>query len=241
MGAVRVVITANNRNLLTGHGELTPEDVQAICARLLHVTANARAAEYLHQLPRARRAAFVGEDEIAKHALWLRDNRKVIPGSRFLVEGRPDALVRALVHGQGLRAAICHWLAQWLLEPSKMAAHSSAPYLAVRDGRIEASARGVHGGWEVYITNYRGGTPSISAVNKALHGLTLDYCNAKIGGSTVKHAVIDPLHIVQWAEEQGYASAEDIHVAIQRAGERTQGGTMAVAMAPGVGFQGPQS
>lgn len=240
IGAVRVVITANNRNLLTGYGELTPEDVQAICARLLHVQTNARAAEYLASLPREHRTQLVESNEIAKHALWLRDNRKVIPGARFLVEGRPDALSRSLVHGAGLRAMICHWLVQWLLMPGKAAAASGQALVAVREGRIEASARGLHQHWTLYETNYKGGTPTISRINAALESLGIGHSDVAVNGNTVRHVIVDRRHVIQWAEEHGYVLAADLIAAIERAGEST-GGTMAQAMAPGVGFQGPQS
>jgi len=243
LGAVRVVITANNRSLLTGYGELTPEDVQAICARLLHIGANVRAAEYLASLPRAHRAELVEGDEIAKHALWLRANRRVIPGVRFLVEGRPDALVRSLVHGRGLRAAICHWLVQWLLVPGKISTVSGQALVAVREGRIEASARGLHASWTIYETSYKGGTPTISRINAALAGLGIGHSDVAVGGNTVRHVIVDRRHLIQWAEEHGYVLAADLVAAIERAGASTTGGTKvpgAVHM-PGAGFQEPQS
>lgn len=87
-GSLRLVVTANNADAL-GIGEnLGPADYEAVVRRVGYIRSNPKTAEWLEQKGgRNFTEDWVSGDKIAEHVLWLRDNRSVTPGSRYLVEG----------------------------------------------------------------------------------------------------------------------------------------------------------
>src|SRR3970282_1038333 len=91
-------------------------------------------------------------NRIAKHALWLAENRVVQSGRRFLVEGSDSSLHRTLTTSSGLRSAVCNWLVSYLLSPKNV---DSTKKLLVRrhEGMLLVTSRGVSTGWNTYPTN----------------------------------------------------------------------------------------
>ncbi|MEI6805483.1 MAG: primase-helicase family protein [Myxococcaceae bacterium] len=75
-GAVRLIITANNRNLFNKRDALSNEDIEAVQDRILYLYAGQESKDYLSAMTLAERKEMVFGDEIAKHALWLRDNHQ---------------------------------------------------------------------------------------------------------------------------------------------------------------------
>jgi hypothetical protein len=99
-GALRYVITANNDGVLDFSGEETTDaDLDALGKRFLVIDLGRddRAAVFLRELGGyAATTPWIAGDAIARHALWLRENRPVELGSRFCVEGNYDARKLAL-------------------------------------------------------------------------------------------------------------------------------------------------
>jgi hypothetical protein len=87
-GCLRFLITANDGDALRLHEEMNRESYLAVVERIGHIFAGPQAAKWLEQKGgRAFTKDWVSEDRIAQHLLWLRDNRKVKRGSRFIVPG----------------------------------------------------------------------------------------------------------------------------------------------------------
>jgi hypothetical protein len=87
-GCLRFLITANDGDALRLHEEMTRESYEAVVERIGHIYASNDAAIWLETKGgRAFTGDWVSGDRIAQHLLWLRDNRVVTRGSRFIVPG----------------------------------------------------------------------------------------------------------------------------------------------------------
>jgi hypothetical protein len=87
-GHFRFIFAANNDRLLPGgQSIMTDDDADAITERVLHVHLDGEPAAFLQRLPKATRQSLIDNDIVAKHALWLRDNRRESE-ERFVVSGR---------------------------------------------------------------------------------------------------------------------------------------------------------
>lgn len=213
-GATRVIITSNNRELLTSYQNLSPEDIQAITERLIYIECPVDARRFLQSLGTKHVRAFVEDDEIAKHALWLRDNRKVERGGRFYVEGKDSRLLRQLTVGTGLRSAVCHWLVSYLLSPRKL--DSTGDRLVfVCDGSLYACARGLSQRWASYETHEK--APSIARLGRALQGLSACRIKSTAGdGRRTYYWQLDTENLISWATQVGYATRESLDSALGR-------------------------
>jgi hypothetical protein len=197
-GAGRVVFAANNAALLQV-GDVTPEDVEAIAERLFYVRVRPEAGAYLRSLPEGRPRELVLRDELAAHALWLAQTRRVERRARFLVEGERGQLVRWMTVGSGLRAAICAWVSSWLQKPENCAGAGAR----VEGSRIVLNAPGLAQAWEAYPTNWR--PPTVVQVAAALNGICLD--GAQVGATASdgigRPRVLDPEQLRAWCDLSG--------------------------------------
>ena len=206
-GAARLIITANNRELLLSQEHLTSNDIRAITDRLIYIQCDASSGEYLQSLGMDTVRTFVTEDKIARHALWLRDNRRVQRGKRFYVEGHDSDLHRSLTVGAGLRSAVCHWLVAYLLNPQKIDV-TGERLIRIEEGKLYATARGLSQRWDTYETHER--TPSASRLSSALTGLRTGVRKQFLAGDGrgTKYWCIDTENLVAWAEHNGFATRE---------------------------------
>lgn len=216
-GCIRLVLAANNSDLISTGEQLTVNDIEAITDRVLHIdcTQAREARDYLKSLGKQRVRQFVEEDEIAKHALWLRDNHVADTSHRFLVAGDRSRMHRRLTTSSGLRSAVCNWLVAYLLEPQKIDATGS--YLVrVSDGALYANVRALSKHWQMYETNVD--PPQTGALSNAISGLSTGEKKQFIDGQENRtwYWKIDQDNLVAWAEDSGYASKENIEKALSR-------------------------
>jgi hypothetical protein len=94
-GAVRIMITANNDAVLSteGNGDMTENDRAATAERILHIECSTKATQILKK--ETNRFFWITNCDIARHALWLRQERfdniledRNKSGRRYLVQGR---------------------------------------------------------------------------------------------------------------------------------------------------------
>lgn len=208
-GCVRMVITANNRELMATQENLSANDIRAIVDRLLFVECSADGAQYLASLPHETRAAFVRGDLVAAHALHLRGTREVERGERFLVVGEDSDLHRSLTTSAGLRSAVCHWLVSYLLESMKVD-NSGTLLVRVYDGQLLATTRGMIKSWTVYETNED--PPPAGQLSKALSGLSngLKRQLPATDGRRTNYWVLDTSNLLTWAQDNSYADVDEL-------------------------------
>lgn len=210
-GSCRVIVAANNRNLIQGEESLTAHDVEAIAGRILHIEAPRAAVDYLATIDTT---GWVSEDMIAAHAAWLCFNT-IHPRNpvRFLIpqEGR-RGIQRAIVTSTAMGSAVCHWLVSFLLDPTKLrsgsAPDSSALMVKVYEGRLCVNVRAIVENWDRYQTNVDKLRVTPHSIGKVLSALSAGAKYQKYG---VNYHVIDTHDLLEWVDSNGYTDGETIN------------------------------
>lgn len=193
-GAVRLILAANNKNLLAFNEELTLEDVAAIAARFLVVHVNHEPTDYLVSLGGRRGTHdWVDGCKIAEHALWLRDNRAVSEGSRFIVEGDVSSVIQELVMRPKIPSLICEWLVRHLSTPISHVQQQGGVLAGL--GKLRVDPRAIADSWDNYIKSDK--VPTTARIGRTLANWTQE--TEEIGGRVYR--VVDPAPLYQWAEE----------------------------------------
>lgn len=112
-GSIRLLITANNDQILSGLREMSPSDRDALAQRLLYIYVDAKPRQYLDALPYTQKEAIVSH-MLAEHVLWLRENRNVLPGPRFVVEGSLSQLHNRLSISAGATGDVVGYLVKYI-------------------------------------------------------------------------------------------------------------------------------
>ena len=217
-GAVRLIITANNKELLISNEALNTNDIQAIIDRIIYIYCPASAARYLRAVDTR---SMVREDRIARFALWLAGARSIKRGRRFLVEGSDPTLHRTLTTSTGLRSAICNWLVSYLLLP-RTADTAAGMLIRRHEGQLLVTSRGLAGFWQLYPTNEA--APPAGRVAQALSGLSSGKKQMRaLDGIRTNYHVIDIGNLTEWAERNGFAMAETLIDAMKMDTPRPKG------------------
>ena len=111
-GCLRLLVTANNNNALKIDEDLSPDDYQAIVQRIGYIQVPDAARVYLENIGgRAKTRSWVEGDKIAEHVLWLTQNRPVIRGKRFLVQGWESTMHKHLQVTSGVAGMVVEVIA----------------------------------------------------------------------------------------------------------------------------------
>lgn len=86
-GNIRIMITANNDKALGAFDNMNKMDREALALRLIHINVNSGEARRLMNEKTLAEKKELLDVKLPEHLMWLRDTRKVVPGTRFLVEG----------------------------------------------------------------------------------------------------------------------------------------------------------
>lgn len=205
-GCVRIILAANNTNLLDTTEHLTENDIAAIVERFFYLPCQPIAAAYLRDVgPQAVRP-WIDEDMIAQHCLWLSENIEVPKTSRFLVSGDASDLSRSLASGTGLRAVVCQWLVGYLLSPNQFRASPQRHLIRVRGGKLYVNVQALVENWRLYLPDERG-TPTAAALARALAGLSQEAWQRDLVNPErmTRFRKVDDSLLVEWSERVGYA------------------------------------
>lgn len=206
-GCIRLILAANNMNMLATNENLTEHDIDAISERFLHIHVQEAARDYLL---RVNVREWIASDVIAKHVVWLCENYEVERQGRFLISGDASELTNMLATGTGLRAGVCQWIVKYLLNPAPVQnTVLGKTLIKVSKGRLLISSRVISEEWEQYVRSRDVPTPT--AVARALGGLSKEYVE-----SGVRWRLIDHARLVSWGNETGYADADGIAKALRR-------------------------
>lgn len=197
VGAIRLILSANNADMLVFDETLSQADLEAVAGRFLHIIGNKNATQYLNSISTA---GWVDNDLIAKHALWLRDNRRVIPGRRFLVEGSARDVSKQLATRGSVAGRVAEWLVRYLCETpaSQLAASISSPQqmdlARVGNGQYLVNTNAIVTFWEQYAKSKQ--LPSTPQVGSALRNLS----TKQVRAGKKRYFVIDIEAISSWSE-----------------------------------------
>lgn len=124
IGSPRVLITANNDDALTFRELMSADDIGAVRLRIGYLRspgtdASSPAQDVLNEVKEG------GTDlnhwmagPIAQHALWLRDNREVQPGSRFLMDGFNTEFTEQMVTQSSVSGDVASAIVRMIMTPS---------------------------------------------------------------------------------------------------------------------------
>lgn len=169
-GAMRVIIAANNADALPLIGAHTQADIEAVASRIRWFGIDPEAVDYLRDLGgRQYTARWLGgpgrPGSFAEHVAWLRANRQVTRGRRFLVDGRMREYHELLAMTDE-RARVLAAACSALLKGTN-AAKKAGVY--VRDDGVAINASGLRSQWSL-ITGDKG-APGAALIPRALKAL----------------------------------------------------------------------
>lgn len=172
LGALRLVIAANNPDILKFDREdFSVEDISAVAARILYFKCDPGAAEYLTSLGGFQGTSdWIKGDIIARHALWLRQNRQVKKGPRFLIEGGVDIVHRNLATSGNTRNRTVEWICRAMLEKWM----EPNPGIRFGGGELYVNASFAQKKWEELLGDNR--VPSLKQIGQAFRPLTTKDC-----------------------------------------------------------------
>jgi hypothetical protein len=224
MGAVRVMIAANNRSIFETDELLTEHDSDAIAVRIMHVQCDPRAATYLEKTDTS---TWVDGDGIAAHILALAEIRREAPAPaklpRFVVAAPTNELTQTIATSSHAGGAVAHWLCEYLSDPDRLYAgrgpNDPAWLISVLGGELFASARAICAHWGAYpATHVPEDRASLRVIGRGLAAVSRERVTLReLDGSRGKVRRVDLDALVTWAEHAGFASASEIRAGVLRA------------------------
>lgn len=212
IGAVRLVISANNEEILATNENLSNHDIGAIVDRYLHVPCQVKAFYFLENTDTSR---WVDSNMIAEHALWLRDNFVWKPNGRFLVHGDDDALHSRLISTSGIRSAVLQFCVGYVIDPNRLDTMAiGRDWIRVHKGKLCVNPQALVRCWSAYVGNEK--CPSTGRISSTISALSEGpRIRLTIPGiGRPNYRIIATKHLVAWAERNGYASRDEIEEAL---------------------------
>ena len=208
-GAIRLIITTNEDNVLQFKGTHTSESTEAIAKRFLKIESEQKAREYMVRMVQNGNQTEWMLRKIPQHALWLNENREVVSGDRFLVEGSVDDNIVALVVDNDSTSLICEWIVNWIMQPAPLDNNSQLDNLHrfnSQSGTVEIAAYAIQQAWDSYLSQYR--ILDLKDIGKALASISVKKTKADRkrvraagdGTKRVLHEVI-PINLRSWVQK----------------------------------------
>lgn len=223
VGNLRLYFAANNDKMLQqlGDEEASEDDIKAVQLRFLYIDARElkgkRAVDMLAEL-RASGELKLWADEgtrIAQHLMWLRENRQVVPGTRFLVEGDDPKVVDKLTGYTSTVKYVLEWIISHLVRDRsvKISGDPLDRLIKVGDGEILIKTQAIAEGdnWNRYLKNYR--PARMSDIGRALGTLSRRQMRRV---DNHRWHVIEVQKIYDWCNENGLATADALKENIEQ-------------------------
>lgn len=224
LGAIRLLITANNDSILAAiaNEDMSDNDLEATVDRFLHVRASDESSAWIRARNGDKKltASWVEGDLMARHVLWLRDNWKLTrPGKRFLIDGEPAEVHRAIVTRGDRRGIVLEWLARFMTNPTKVMNHYStkreAPLAHVGNGELLVNTQALIDCADAYRKLLDRERMSSSAIGRVLGQLSEAKIRPRINGDDTRmrfHKIrVD--YVLSWAD--GDAQVGDLKTMLE--------------------------
>ncbi len=170
VGSLRVILADNSGRMLVQGEELGQDDIDAVASKFLHIAVDDAPVDYLKSLGgRSGTDDWVTGDKIAEHAMWLRENRAVQSGGRFVVNGLADRMNRLLASQNKVSGLICEWVMGYLDNPIVNIQQQKTAMIG--SGLVLVNVDAISQHWGQYIFSERTAF-SKSRIGRALIGLS---------------------------------------------------------------------
>lgn len=212
LGAIRLIVAANNDNILAIQEHLSAFDIEAIGDRFYHVPVQPLAVEWLSLCDTA---SFITHDRIANHALWLRDNFPIKRDGRFIIKSPNREFYRGLATQSGIRSALCQWFVGYLKNPRLIDVRGDFGVM-IKHGRLYVTPGTVLDSWDTYVKNEP--VPNLGRLAQAITELSSGRTRlAKPKGVGTSHfRAIDREHLYAWSDRTEFAAREEIDAALNQ-------------------------
>jgi hypothetical protein len=208
VGAVRLILSANNADMLVFDETLSQADLEAVSGRFLHITPDITAKNYLQSIDTS---GWVEDDVIAKHALWLRDNRTVIHGRRFLVEGSAQEVATMLATRGGVAGRVSEWLVRYICDTKGSNVVATSGLAVIGNHEYLVNTNAVVGFWDNYVKSSK--VPSTPQVGSALRNLAT---GEQVRYNGKRYYSINIEAIAHWSETNLVGDPDHILTAISQ-------------------------
>ncbi len=208
-GAVRLMLAANNRDMLAMSENQTKDDLNAFIERFIYIPGKPEVKEYLESLGgRGYLDSWQSEDHIAAHVMWLNENRQLAHPTRFLVSGKNSSFIRGLTANSGFASTLNHWLISYIQDPTKVNI-LKASQIIIKDGDLYVTPKGLVSHWNLYDTGHPLPTPG--RVSKTLDKICLGKKKSiRTNVGTRYYWKVDFENLCYWAETNGYETRESL-------------------------------
>lgn len=191
-GCVRLLVAANDDQVLTFDDDMGPEDALAVAERFYVATVLGRAKAWIEE-DRTRVRSIL--DELAPHALWLAAQVRPEKTHRFWVQGGRDHAEGLSIRG-GLRSEACRYLVTWLTTPRNTRS-GDRTHIAT-DGAFLVSTQDMHATWELLIRDSR--PPKITDLTRAMRVIAPS--QRRVGGC--RYWEVDLRRLQIWADAHSW-------------------------------------
>lgn len=222
VGSPRVLITSNNDDALRIRDEVGVDDLSAITDRIGWIEVDPKAGDFLQQLGGrlSGTAGWVDEDMIAKHALWLRENRKVTPGDRFIVPGWKHDKLEQLPGRMSGTAEVLTTIAYHLADRAGGKPAPGAYGIVPTEKIVYVNVPALVLYWESGGARL-GQRPTASRVGRALNTVSFGRSLRRTSEGRLRFWEVDVSKVLVKAEEIGIGDIEKIKELLQ-SGEQDQ-------------------
>jgi hypothetical protein len=191
-GALRVILADNNGRMLEGE-DLGQDDIEAVASKFLRIDVSDRPVNFLKALGGKQGTQdWVDGDRIAAHALWLKQNRVVVPGGRFLVNGHVGKMTRLLASRSKSSGLICEWIMGFVEQPIANIFQQKTAILG--GGKVLINVDAVSQHWGQYIMSEN------TAMTKTRIGIVLsNLSKGTIRAQNRRYHEVDMELVFEWA------------------------------------------
>lgn len=226
-GSPRLLITANNGDLLRLKDKPTATDLAAVRQRVGYIEVGDCPKNVLQRLARANdgqkmrdmTTQWIENRDIARHILWLSETRDVEAGDRFLVEGWESALTRRLSISYGDAERVM------ITVIGAITSEVYDPGLLYQEGSVLVHAETLAKAWKDWAPSAADKPLETRAVARALRQISGDVRKRReVSGKTVAMWEIDGARLLDYADELGVGDREDLHKRITRTAKEAQAG-----------------
>jgi hypothetical protein len=212
VGAVRLILSANNEFLLGSQGVMTAQDLEAIAQRFLYIEVPDEATKFVEAVPERLKAWWLKEG-IAAHALYLEANRVVKKAPRFWVEGDVGQMHRLLTITTDYNDMVCEWLVRYLLNPKPVDGKKDG-LIRIFKGTFLVNDQAVIDGWEFYFPKSKM-EPVTGKIGAALRAIAKkERHQLRYNGRPIRYREIDIENLYAWSENRGIGNKHAMEITL---------------------------
>jgi hypothetical protein len=208
-GSLRVILADNNGRMLEQNEDLGQDDIEAVASKFLRMDIDDKPVNFLKAIGgKTGTKDWVVGDKIAAHALWLKQNRQVTPGGRFLVNGHAGKMTRLLASRSKSSGLICEWIMGYLEAPIVNITQQKTAIIG--GGRVLINVDAISHHWGQYIMSEH------TAMTKTRIGIVLsNLSKGVLRANNRRYHEIDMNLVFEWARDLKIGNEEAIKARIE--------------------------